>query len=123
MFTAGPDHPPSIQQLRHRFALFTKSGVKVVFSGHEHNFQAGEAGDGTGGIRFLVSGAGGELRRGNVQTNMKNAHIQAWAEQNHFLEVGIDGKTMRVTLLSYEPLHVVASDRSAVPLPFTVTLP
>jgi hypothetical protein len=123
MFTAGPDHPPSLQQLRHWFALFTNSGVKVVFSGHEHNFQASEVSPATGGIRFFVSGAGGELRRGNVQKNMQRAHIQAWAEQNHFLEVDIDGKTMKVTPLSYEPLNIVSSDGAPVPIPFTVTLP
>ncbi len=123
MFTAGPDHPPSLEQLRHWFALFTNSGVKVVFSGHEHNFQASEVSPATGGIRFFVSGAGGELRRGNVQKNMQRAHIQAWAEQNHFLEVDIVGKTMKVTPLSYEPLNIVSSDGAPVPIPFTVTLP
>lgn len=123
MFTAGPDHPPSLEQLRHWFALFTRSGVKVVFSGHEHNFQASEVSAATGGIRFFVSGAGGELRRGNVQKNMPQAHIAAWADQNHFLEVDIDGKTMHVMPRSYEPLRIVASDGSAAPLPFTVELP
>lgn len=123
MFTAGPEHPPSLEQLRHWFALFTNSGVKVVFSGHEHNFQASEVSSATGGIRFFISGAGGELRRGNVQKNMKNAHMQAWAEQNHFLEVDIDGKAMKVTPLSYEPLNIVDSAGGGVALPFTVTLP
>jgi hypothetical protein len=122
MFTAGPDHPPSLEQLRHWFRLFTNSGVKVVFSGHEHNFQASEVSPATGGIRFFISGAGGELRRGNVQKNMQNAHIQAWADQNHFLEVDIDGKTMKVTPLSYEPLNIVDGSGAPVPIPFTVTL-
>jgi tartrate-resistant acid phosphatase type 5 len=123
MFTAGPDHPPSLEQLRHWFTLFTNSGVKVVFSGHEHNFQASEVSPATGGIRFFVSGAGGELRKGNVQKNMQQAHIQAWAEQNHFLEIDIDGKTMQVTPRSYEPLNIVTSDGAAAAIPFTVTLP
>lgn len=123
MFTAGPDHPPSMEQLRHWFSLFVNSGVKVVFSGHEHNFQMSEVSPATGGIRFFVSGAGGELRRGNVQKNMPKAHIQAWAEQNHFLEVDIDGKTMKVTPLSYEPLHIVDAKGAAVSTPFTATLP
>ncbi len=122
MFTAGPDHPPSLEQLRHWFALFEKSGVKVVFSGHEHNFQASEVSAATGGMQFFLSGAGGELRRGNVQKNMKAAHIEAWAEQNHFLEVDIDGKTMKVTPLSSEPLHIVDPNGAAVSVPFTVTL-
>jgi tartrate-resistant acid phosphatase type 5 len=123
MFTAGPEHPPSMEQLRHWFALFTNSGVKVVFSGHEHNFQASEVSPATGGIRFFVSGAGGELRQGNVQRNMQKAHVQAWAEQNHFLEVDIDGKTMRVTPLSYEPLNIVDGAGTRVATPFTVNLP
>lgn len=123
MFTAGPDHPPSMEQLRHWFALFVDHGVKVVFSGHEHNFQASEVSPATGGIQFFVSGAGGELRTGNVQRNMRKSHIAAWAEQNHFLEISIDGKTMRVTPLSYEPLRIVNADGAPVPVPFTVTLP
>ena len=122
MFTAGPEHPPSLEQLRHWFRLFTSSGVKVVFSGHEHNFQASEVSAATGGIRFFVSGAGGELRTGNVRKNMRNAHVQAWAEQNHFLEVDINGKTMTVTPLSYEPLNIVDAAGAAVPTPFTITL-
>ena len=77
----------------------------------------------TGGIHFFVSGAGGELRRGNVQKNMKNAHIQAWAKQNHFLEVDIQGNTMKVMPLSYEPLNIVDANGASVPTPFTVTLP
>ncbi len=32
MFTAGPDHPPSLEQLRHWFALFTNSGTSEWFS-------------------------------------------------------------------------------------------
>ncbi|HEX5226430.1 MAG TPA: metallophosphoesterase [Bryobacteraceae bacterium] len=123
MFTAGPDHPPSLEQLRHWFSLFVNSGVKVVFSGHEHNFQASEVSAATGGIRFFVSGAGGELRKGNVQKNMKNAHIEAWADQNHFLEVDIDGKTMKVTPMSYEPLNIIDHAGASVPLPFVVNLP
>jgi tartrate-resistant acid phosphatase type 5 len=123
MFTAGPEHPPSLQQLRHWFQLFVNTGVKVVFSGHEHNFQASEVSSATGGIRFFVSGAGGELRTGNVQKNMQNAHIAAWAEQNHFLEVDINGKTMQVTPLSYQPLNIVDAQSANVPVPFTVTLP
>ena len=54
---------------------------------------------------------------------MQAAHIEAWAEQNHFLEVSIDGKTMKVTPLSYQPLNIINAGGGAVPVPFTVTLP
>ena len=122
-FTAGPLHAASYGQLRHWVNLFAASGVKVVFNGHEHNFQVSEADEATNGIQFIVSGAGGELRTGDVRKKMKHAHIRAWAQENHFLVVEIDGKTMHVTPLSFEPMHVYANDGSSVSLPITVTLP
>jgi tartrate-resistant acid phosphatase type 5 len=123
MFTAGPEHPASLEQLRHWQKLFAASGAKVVFNGHEHNFQVSETNQASGGISFIVSGAGGELRRGNVQVKMKDANMRAWAQENHFLVVEIDGKTMKVTPLSFEPVHVVDGDGHPVPLPITITQP
>jgi len=122
-FTAGPLHSPSLGQLQHWVKLFAASGVKVVFNGHEHNLQVSEANDRTSGICFIVSGAGGELRTGNLQSNMKQAGIRAWAAENHFLAVEIEGKTMKVAPLSSGPMNVVDSDGRPVPLPITVTLP
>ena len=122
-FTAGPAHASSYEQLRHWVSLFSASGVKVVFNGHEHNFQVSEANQETSGIEFIVSGAGGELRTGDVRKKMKHANIRAWAEENHFLVVEIEGKTMRVTPLSFETMHVVSGDGSPVSLPITVTQP
>lgn len=39
MFTAGPEHPSSLEQLRHWFRLFVNSGVKVVFPGTNTTFR------------------------------------------------------------------------------------
>jgi len=52
---------------------------------------------------------------------MKHSNILAWAEENHFLVVEIEGKTMRVTPLSFEPMNIVTSDGSPLPLPITIT--
>jgi hypothetical protein len=122
-FTAGPLHAASYDQLKHWVRLFAASGVKVVFNGHEHNFQVSEANDKTSGIHFIISGAGGELRTGDVRKKMKHSNILGWAQENHFLVVEIDGETMRVTPLSFEPMHVVSSDGSPVSLPITITQP
>ncbi len=120
-FTAGPLHASSYRQLRHWVDLFARSGVKVVFNGHEHNFQVSAANAETRGIHFIISGAGGELRTGDVRKKMRRSNILAWAQENHFLVVEIEGKTMRVTPLSFEPMRVVSSDGSAVPMPITIT--
>ena len=122
-FTAGPLHNPSLDQLQHWVKLFAASGVKVVFNGHEHNLQISEASDRTSGICFIVSGAGGELRAGNLQGTMKQAGIRAWAAENHFLVVEIEGKTMKVTPLSFEPMKITDGAGQPVTLPITITLP
>lgn len=122
-FNAGPLHAPSIRELQHWVDLFHANGVKVVFNGHEHNFQMSEANDVSEGIRFITSGAGGELRPGSVQRNMKRANIAAWAPQNHFLAVEIEGKTMRVWPLSFTQVNVTDGDGRAVSLPIVITLP
>ena len=96
-FNAGPGHGSSFAVLRHWVDMFTKSAVKVVFTGHEHNYQFSEANQTTGGARYIVSGAGGELRSGNIRPNMPRAQIAGYAPARHFLVVEIDGTAMRIT--------------------------
>ncbi len=122
-FTAGPAHPPSYAALRHWMDLFERSGVKVAFSGHEHNLQFSEDSEATGHIRYIVSGAGGQLRDGQVYKKMRQAHIEAWAAQRHFLVVEIEGRTMRITPVSYGPFTVTNADKRPISLPFVIQLP
>jgi hypothetical protein len=114
-FNAGPGHGASYAVLRHWVDLFTKTGVKVVFTGHEHNYQFSVADESTGGIRYIVTGAGGELRGGDVTSEMQRAHIAGFAAVRHFLVVEIDGSTMRITPLSTD--KVVPRDPAGRPLP------
>lgn len=123
VFNGGPLHTPSLHDLQHWLDLFGVSGVKVVFNGHEHNFQMSESNALSHGVRFITSGAGGELRAGDIERNMRNANIAAWAPQNHFLVVEIEGKTMKVTPLGYEPVVVKDSNGQVLKPPFVVTLP
>jgi hypothetical protein len=123
VFNAGPLHAPSLRELQHWVDLFAANGVKVVFNGHEHNLQVSESNEISKGIRFITSGAGGELRTGTVLGNMKRANIAAWAPQNHFLAVEIESKTMRITPLSFTPVSVRDSNGGAVNLPLIVNLP
>ncbi len=114
-FNAGPGHGSSYGVLRHWVDLFAKSGVKVVFTGHEHNYQFSTADETTGGARYIVSGAGGELRGGNISSEMQRAHIAGFAPVHHFLVVEIDGSAMRITPLSTD--KVVPRDSAGRPLP------
>ncbi len=123
VFNAGPRHVASYRELEHWVKLFESAGVKVVFNGHEHNLQFSEANQQSGGVRYVTSGAGGELRAGNVQNRMARSNIAGWAPQNNFLVVEIDGKTMHITPLGFEQVVVRNPNGGVVPMPLNVTLP
>ena len=122
-FNAGPGHPASLDDLRHFTALFERSGVKVVFNGHEHNLQFSAQDQATGGICYVISGAGAELRPASVIPDMEKAHIAGWAGQNHFLLIEIRGEIMSITPISYEAMRVRDKNGRPVPLPIVVRLP
>ena len=122
-FNAGPRHPSAAGDLAHFMEAFQKNGVKVVFSGHEHNFQFSKLGRQTGGIRYIVSGSGGELREGDVRGSMDRSQIEGWAAVLQFLSVEIEGKEMRITPLSTRQFDVVNKDGKKIEMPLKVTLP
>jgi len=124
IFNAGPFHESkkSDERLKHWQPIFAAAGVRTVFQGHEHNYQVTFADEATSGIRFFISGAGGELRRGDVRRNMASAHTEAWAAQRHFLLVDIEGKTMTVEPRSHEAVRAILRDGSPAS-PVRITLP
>jgi hypothetical protein len=122
-FSAGPRHTASADDLAHWLRLFQKSGVRVAFSGHEHNFQYSDTGKETGGLRYVVSGAGGELRPGNVLGSMASSHIEGWSPQRHFLLVTIERGLMEITPMADVAVVVRNARNEKIAMPLTVTLP
>ncbi len=124
LFNAGPFHGSSMKDLSHFLPVFQQAGVRVVFNGHEHNFQFSEQNDSTSSIRFVVSGAGGELRHGDVSRKMKKAHIEGWSPELHFLSVQIEGKEMRIMPMGVQaPLNPTTGGGGSAKMPLLVTLP
>lgn len=110
-FNSGPRHISAVNEQRHWLELMQRYGVQAAFNGHEHNFQVSDVNKETYGVRFVVSGAGGELRKGGVtKANMEKTQILGWAPQNHFCVVEVDKKTMTITPLSDSP--VIVKDRN-----------
>ena len=60
--------------------LFEQAGVRLVLSGHEHNFQHAVV----NGIHYVVSGASGKLRT-EPPRDFEQAGTRAWAAAGHFL--------------------------------------
>src|SRR5215203_126974 len=92
-YCAGPQHGNTKGMLR-LIPVFERSGVKVLFSGHEHNFQHSLA----DGIHYFITGAAGKLRR-TAPDRFEEAHTVTWATECHFLLATIEGDRMTVRAL------------------------
>jgi predicted MPP superfamily phosphohydrolase len=75
--------------------LFIKYGVNVVFSGHDHVYERIKP---QKGIYYFVSGAGGQLRKGDVKRSELTA--AAFDDDQSFMLVEIDGGDLRFQAIS-----------------------
>jgi len=91
-YCAGPMHGNSKSSLETLVPLYRRAGVRLVLSGHEHNFQHSRA----DGIDYFVTGGGGKVRTGTPR-EFEAAHTVAWAASCHFLLVKVKGDTAEVT--------------------------
>ncbi|MBW8861084.1 MAG: metallophosphoesterase [Acidobacteria bacterium] len=89
-FSAGPRHH-NTRSMARLLPLFARSGVRAVFSGHEHNFQHSR----TGGIDYFVTGAGGKFRD-DTPNRFADAHTVSWSHHCHFLLCQVDGDRLLV---------------------------
>jgi len=70
---------------------FEKAGVRVVLSGHQHQFQHSRANN----IDYLVTGGAGKLST-KTPDKFTEARTISWSANYHFLLVTVDGKRMTV---------------------------
>ena len=101
-FCAGPEHGNTEGMVERLVPLFERAGVRLVLSGHEHNFQHSRV----GGIDYVVSGAAGKLRS-EEPTGFEAAGTRAWAAAGHILLVDLDEERALV-----HPVEDVAGDGS-----------
>ena len=85
-FCAGPRHH-NTDRMERLVPLFSRGGVRAVFSGHEHNFQHASARR----DRLLRHRRGSKVRQGRAR-RPAGAHTQSWADEAHFLLVTVAGK-------------------------------
>jgi hypothetical protein len=91
-FCAGPRHSNSKSMIKHLVPLFKRSGVRAVFSGHEHNYQHSRV----EGINYFITGAGGKVRL-DPPDDFSDAHTTCWAAAGNFLVVDVTAGQMTVT--------------------------
>jgi 3',5'-cyclic AMP phosphodiesterase CpdA len=69
--------------------IFLKNGVNVVFSGHDHTYERLKP---QKGIYYFVSGAAGQLRRGNMEASDQTA--ASFDQDQSFMLVEVAGQDM-----------------------------
>jgi hypothetical protein len=69
--------------------IFVKYGVNVVFSGHDHTYERIHP---QKGIYYFVSGAAGQLRKGNMRPTAETA--LSFDQDQSFMAVEVDGNSM-----------------------------
>lgn len=95
LYSSGDRHG-SDEQLRAVLEpLFVEFGVSVVFSGHDHFYERIKP---QKGIYYFISGAGGQLRRGNIRTTDLTA--KGFDQDNHFMILEIAGDEMYFQTIS-----------------------
>ncbi len=72
--------------------IFEKSGVRLVFNGHEHNLQISKVNE----IHYVLTGSGGDLRPEELFGEEVSGNI-AWAPEHQFILVEYKQGKMNVT--------------------------
>ena len=96
-YCAGPQHH-NTRGMDALLNLFHRSGVRVHFSGHEHNFQHSRV----DGIDYFVSGAGAKARR-RTPDGFAEARTLTWSGECHFLLATVDSDRMTVRAIGESP--------------------
>jgi predicted phosphodiesterase len=89
LYSTGARHGPELDVRSVLEPLLLKYGVDVVFNGHEHFYERLKP---QKGITYFISGAGGQLRKGNV--NRVEPMAAAFDTDRSFMLVEIAGKQM-----------------------------
>jgi hypothetical protein len=95
LYSSGDTHGSDVQLRSVLEPLFLQFGVGVVFSGHEHFYERIKP---QKGIYYFISGAGGQLRRGDIHKTDLTA--KGFDQDNHFMLLEIIGDELYFQTIS-----------------------
>ncbi len=90
LYSAGPRYY-NTKGMDRLLPLLERAGVRVMFTGHEHNFQHSR----TPALDHFVTGAAGKVRD-TPPAAFADAHTASWATASHFILARVDGDRMTV---------------------------
>ncbi|MEP7272468.1 MAG: metallophosphoesterase [Acidobacteriota bacterium] len=86
IYSSAGTHGSSTSLRKMLEPLFVRYGVRAVFSGHDHTYERTTLQQ---GIQYFVTGAGGKVRRGDI--DLKSPFLaKSFDEDNQFMEVEVE---------------------------------
>jgi 3',5'-cyclic AMP phosphodiesterase CpdA len=86
IYSSGKKHGSAVGLRKQIEPLFTRYGVNVCFSGHDHIYERTKPQQ---GIQYFVTGAGGKTRRGDIDMG-SSFRAASFDEDNHFMLIEVD---------------------------------
>jgi predicted MPP superfamily phosphohydrolase len=88
IYSSGKKHGSAMGLRRQLEPLLARYGVKVAFTGHDHIYERTKLQQ---GIQHFVTGAGGKVRRGDVDLG-SSIREKSFDEDNHFMLIEVDDR-------------------------------
>ena len=96
IYSSGKKHGSAVGLRRQLEPLFTRYGVDVALSGHDHIYERTKPQQ---GVQYFVSGAGGKVRRGNIDRG-SSFSAASFDDDNHFMVFEIEDSKTRFQAIS-----------------------
>jgi acid phosphatase len=96
IYSSARSHGSSLSLRARLEPLFTRYGVNVAFSGHDHVYERTKPQQ---AIQYFVTGAGGKCRRGDVDQR-SSFRAASFDQDNHFMLIEIDDKQVSFQAIS-----------------------
>lgn len=101
-YSSGERHGSDLKMREALHPLFVKTGVDVVFTGHDHFYERIKPQD---GITYFVAGAGGKIRGGDIKKgspltasafdkDLSFMLVEIWKDEMHFQVISRTGQTV-----------------------------
>ena len=96
IYSSGKTHGSNLGLRKQLEPLFTRYGVSVALSGHDHIYERTKPQQ---GVQYFVSGAGGKVRRGNIDRG-SGLSAATFDNDNHFMVFEIEDSLTRYQAIS-----------------------
>jgi predicted MPP superfamily phosphohydrolase len=96
IYSSAKSHGSDMKLRKILEPMLTRYGVKAVFSGHDHIYERTKPQQ---GIHYFVSGAGGKVRRGDVELKSQ-IRAASFDEDNHYMQFEMDDREINFRAIS-----------------------